>query len=273
MPARSRRSPMRTSCSRRYDGPGCGRRSGTARGYRRRAPGAASGGVAGGSSAAGAGGGGGRLGGRGHRRGGRVGRAATGDVPCATSPASAAWTSARPSAGSSPPSCDRWIPISSEHVGLEGDGLGLEVRALGLELEAKHLAAHRVVRRGERLGPRRDRRLDRHLAGDERHDPVARAGATSDRARRIASVSRVVTPLISARPGARRPAWRRTRDRSRGRRRAGAPSTTGSAVPGRSSGRPCAHSGPPARDANLPRSTYPTGYSHSMVAGGLLLMS
>ena len=227
----SRRSPIRTSCSRRYDGPGWGRRSGT----RPRIPatGASGGGVRPVPRAAPSAGG---RGGRG-RRGGRRCRGAAarrlGDGGRGHGRRPPPGGRARPSAGASAPVRPRRAATAGspldEHVGLEGDGLGLEVGALGLELEAEHLAPDGSSGGGASdsgfAGPPA-RPAPRPVMNDRIR---LRGRATSARARRIASGSSVVTPAdLARRPVADGSVAPQDGTALDGRRRAGAPSTTGS---------------------------------------------
>ena len=164
-------------------------------------------------------------------------RAATGDRP---RPGPPGRRRRRSSSGSASPSVARSIPSSSTTSVL------LAMLSASRSARSASNWSRSISRRTASSGGASDSassgaaQLDRLLAGDERQEPAARAGSTSPRARRIASVSSVVTPLMSARVRARSTASRRRTGRCRGRRRGGAPSTTGSAVPCRSSGRPWA---------------------------------
>ena len=289
MPARGRDRRRGASCSRRNDGPGGGSRSGTAgriaawpsrrsggrpasRGAavsRRLGPrtssrlGRVSGGAASGASAAAL-----VVGARRLVLGLGIGRRLAGDW---RRRAAASTASTEPSLGG--------------RFGQERIGLGLEVGDLGLELEAEHLASDLVVGRRERACFGRRRRPRGVFATEPRQEPVPRP-ATGVFARTMAAASIAVRPGSDMSHTASRQggAAGRTRRRLAGER-GGAPRAD--AVVGRSPGQ-CVSS---TMARMLPRgiraSEYPIGpgsstdriastdppYSHSMVAGGLELMS
>ena len=250
---------MRTSCSRRNEGPGCGRRSGTARGYR---------------DATGSG-----LGRAAVRIPAASGGSGLGPPPGdGTAPAYRPRTRPRPSgsdaasSGTSSPSCDTWIPWRASSSDLRA--------TISASKSARRASySRRSISRRTSSGGRAS---DSGLAG-----PPVSGGASpvmKDRSRlpggrpptgRAGSPpwSSVVTPLISASGHARladqgRPARQAAlcaRDGQVGR----APRAAGDRTGHRISHVPIVD---PRR--NLP--THPDGlchYSHSIVAGGLLLMS
>ena len=224
---RSRRSPMRTSCSRRYEGPGCGQAVGHGRrGYRRLPPQA----VGGGGGAAGAGASSPAL--RAQPAGRRAQRAlarraasaceATGDVPCAT------WRPGPPGRRRGPRPARR-CPAArggSPRPAATSD-LCATVSASRSARSASNWSRS-ISRRTASSGGASDSASSGppsstgYLARDERQQPAAGPARRRLRARRIASVSRVVTPSDVARVRGARPASRHrtgqvVRDRRSGR--------------------------------------------------------
>ena len=242
MPAARRRSPMRTSCSRRNEGPGCGRRSGT----RPRIPGGRAAAVEAGArvrrpAVAGVGGRGGVA--------GRPAEPAGGDG----APAGALRPRPRPRrprvgpprprrVASAPPSCDSGIPCSTTTSALSAT-VSASRSARSASIWRRSIS-RRTARRAAGERPRRwpaASVLGGRLAGDERQEPVARAGDLG-RARGSPRVERGDALDVGSAAGAAASAWRRTTGSARRAGRAAAAEHHGQRVSGRSSDRPCAHS-------------------------------
>ena len=154
---------------------------------------------------------------------------------------------------------ETWMPRSRQRVGLEGDRLGHERRPARPRARRRSISRRTSSSGGASDAARLAAGVALRQVAPVRNDSsrLPRGRATSERARRIASASRAVTPgRFGSDRGRADQLRRRTTGTSRPPRRAGRRNTTGSGCSGRSSARTCAHCGPPCRHAILPRSAY-----------------